>query len=414
MNERRIVPKTPIPATNAKIIEAPHPQLEVDIGFAARLVGLDSTHLETILDEHIGEVPENITGEHLARVYSVTRPEGSLLCDRHFTSEEGANALEQFVDDLREPGQDDLFTDAVYHGDALEHLIEFPECEIQTVVTSPPYWGVRAYPEECAVEWMDGTEVPFGCEDTPEQYIRHTVEFFERMRPTLAEDATVFWNVGITYNTRTQLRGSSSERLEAMAGDDEQDWEDFEAKRLSSGHEYLKDKDLALVPERIAAALQRADWWVRSLIVWEKPNVMPEPVRDRPTTSHEYIIVAHPSTESKFDEERWKKASGVGGRQLDESENLPTVWEMTPAQGEYSHAAPFPVELPARCILCGSEEGDLVYDPFLGSGTTAVAAEELDREWVGSEVVQDYVRTIDGRVGDGADQRGQLTLKTEF
>lgn len=288
---------------------------------------------------------------------------------------------------------------------------------------------MRVYSKEFNIDWSDGTTSAFGGESTPEQYIRNTLELFLRMRPILNDTGTIWWNVGDVYNTRTEIRETSLERMTAVATNEERTWADLDAKRHSAGHEYLKDKDLTLIPYQIAKGLERCGFYVRSVIAWRKQNVIPETVTDRPTVGHELILLVSKSKSYKFNETRWRefRDESLGARSSLENENLRTVWdfeqedgeisknhdgeiaemsdtrpiwEMAPAKGEYQHAAPFPLELPGRCITLAtdSDSSDVVYDPFLGSGTTSVAAAKLNRPWVGSEISPEYKELIQSRL----------------
>lgn len=178
----------------------------------------------------------------------------------------------------------------------------------------------------------------------------------------------------------------------------------------------LKPKDLCLVPFRLAIALQNAGWYVRSDIVWAKPNPMPESVLDRPTRSHEYIFLLTKSQKYYYDinstrephvtesrlrrkaEENWGSSaqlSSMGGGERDwnhpKGRNCRSVWNISSTPFPESHYAVFPVELARRCILAGCPEGGIVLDPFLGSGTTALVAQELRRNCLEIELNSRYL-----------------------
>lgn len=442
--QREIKPKSDIPASRDEIL-SDVADVHLDSEIAGNLIGMRRSHLKKIIREGLGEtVSSTISLRQLADVYARSRPAPSVLCDNHFTTEEGQEGLLDLIDYLEGPessrwSQDKLDLNKVYLGSAIEHIEKLPLESIQTVVTSPPYWGMRVYSEEFNVSWSDGTRVAFGGESTPEEYIRHTLEFFLRMRPILSDTGTIWWNVGDVYNTRTEIRETSLERMTAMKTNEERCWADLSAKRHSAGHEYLKDKDLTLIPYQIGKGLERCGFYVRSVVVWRKQNVVPETVTDRPTVGHEVILLVSKSKRYKFDEQRWRdfRNKRLGARTKLENENLRTVWDfesgedetevecdngeitqsadsrpiwnMPPAKGEYQHAAPFPIELPGRCVTLSTRPGasDVVYDPFMGSGTTAVAATRLERPWVGSEISEEYKEIIENRldsqVGEGWD-----------
>jgi site-specific DNA-methyltransferase (adenine-specific) len=157
----------------------------------------------------------------------------------------------------------------------------------------------------------------------------------------------------------------------------------------------LKDKDLTLIPFQIALGAQRLGWWVRSMIVWSKANTLPEPVKDRPTTSHEYILMLTQTRFYKYKPEAATEES-LSDWALDddltyERRNLRTVWSFSTSSGHGNHVAAFPVELPLRCIAASTDPDDLVFDPFAGSGTTLVAAKQLGRRYFGCDISPTYV-----------------------
>ncbi|WP_254273286.1 DNA-methyltransferase [Haloarcula marina] len=439
--QREIKPHSPIPASREEII-SDLPDRSVDSEIAANLVGMRRAHLKKVIREGLDETAAStISLQQLAEVYARMRPQPAVLCDSHFTTDDGLAGLTDLIDYLENPNgnrwdENKFGPNKVHQGSAVDHIEMFPEESVQTVITSPPYWGMRVYSEAFNVSWSDGTDIAFGGESTPEEYIRHTLEFLLRMRPILKETGTIWWNVGDVYNTRTEIRETSLERMTAMATNEERTWADLNAKRHSAGHEYLKDKDLTLIPYQIGKGLQRCGFYVRSVIVWRKQNVVPETVGDRPTVGHEVILLISKSKRYKFNESRWRdfRDKRLGARSQFENENLRTVWdfesqeseetsevnngeitdepdtrpiwEMPPAKGEYQHAAPFPVELPGRCIMLSTEakSSDLVYDPFLGSGTTAVAATKTNRPWVGSEISEEYKKIIENRLDSQTDE----------
>lgn len=416
-SDRVIKPQSSLPASREEILDG-LPELSFNTSLAADLVGLRRTQFTDFVRDSLGEkIADRATLSQTAKAYAAFRPDDSFLTDSHFTSESALERLQELIEhvervtstDRTDP--DDFQRNKVYQGSAFDHTETFPADIVQTVVTSPPYWGTRVYPESFGVEWTDGSTTPFGGEETPEQYISHTLEFFLRLRPILKDSATIWWNLGDVYNTRTQIRSDSLERMNAVRDGDEEKWTEKTAKRHSAGHEYLKDKDLTLIPYRLATALERTGFWVRSVIIWRKRNVVPETVADRPTTGHEVILLVSDSKQYKFDEQRWRNSTRVGQRSRSETENLRTVWEFKTAAGKEGHAAPFPLALPGRCITLGTDEGDLVYDPFMGSGTTAVAAKQLNRDYVGSEISDEYIDIIEERVQDVSKRNGgQRTL----
>jgi len=396
---REIKPRSEIPASSEEITESV-PDRSIDTSLASDLVGMRSAHFKKVVREGFDETVSSTTSlGTVAKVFARMRPSLSILSQRHFTTQEGQNGLIKLIEFVENRMEEDdspeeLETNQILHGSAYDHFHELPTESIQTIITSPPYWGMRVYSEEFDIEWSDGTKSAFGGESTPEDYIRHTIETFWKLRPLLTDTGTIWWNVGDVYNTRTQIRSDSLERMKAVKNGEEISWAERNAKRHSAGHEYLKDKHLTLIRYQIAKGLQRSGFWVRSVIIWQKENVVPETVGDRPTVGHETILLVSKSKRYQFNERAWRDSTSVGKRSPEEPENLRTVWKFNTAPGKDAHGAPFPVDLPARCITLTTDSGDIVYDPFLGSGTTAVAASKLNRPWIGSEIADKYIDII--------------------
>lgn len=338
----------------------------------------------------------------LQRVAALVHPAPSLLVPWHFTGE-GVKALEALCASPAPPARD-VIEDGIHLLDVHTLLTRLRHESVQSVVTSPPYWGQRIYKDTVPSDWSDGTRCHYGAEATPEDYVRHTLEIFHLMKPVLREGATIWWNVGDTYSTRTQIRTNGVERLQAMREGDSKGWTEQAARRHSAGHEYLKDKDLCLIPQQVAIGAQRLGYWARSWITWEKENTLPETVKDRPTVSHEQIILFSKSKIYDFYLDAWKstpsvrKLTGAG----EGPANLRSVWRFRTTSGRDGHGAQFPIELPARTILLSSMENELVMDPFLGAGTSAIAAKKLGRRFVGCDVVDEYLEVARGRLKSDA------------
>lgn len=277
---------------------------------------------------------------------------------------------------------------------------------VQTIVTSPPYWGLRDY----------GVAGQLGQEPTLREFLDNMVDVFSLARDLLSDDGTLWLNMGDSY----------------------------------------ADKELCGQPWRLAFALQDAGWYLRQDIIWSKPNPMPESVRDRCTKSHEYLFLLSKSERYFWDREamqeqaapssidRWaqnvedhtgsdrvpgktngnmkavggprskrdsfkrddsKRAEIIPGQTVgthradrDESEwdlatrNRRSVWTVPTVPYSGAHFATFPPALIEPCILAGSRVGDIVFDPFLGSGTTAQVAQALGRHWIGCELNPEYVK----------------------
>ena len=361
---------------------------------AVEVLGVQPSFLRRCLSElEIDESMACMSTRSLYTIAKLVRPNPSLIVPWHFTKE-GHKYLVSLTQDKEEPSAQ-IINEGTVCGSVFDVMNRVPSNIIQTVITSPPYWGARIYKELTPVEWSDGERCHFGGEASPESYVRHTLEILFKLKPIISNQGTVWWNIGDVYNTRTQIRGNAAERLMAMKNGDNVTWSSQAARRHSAGHEYLKDKDLCLIPQQIAIGAERLGYWVRSWITWDKENTMPETVKDRPTTSHEQILLLSKSKRYDFYLNAWKKAPMLNGRdkQTDtqQTSNLRTVWRFSTSSGGKGHGAQFPLELPIRAMLLSSKEGDIVMDPFLGAGTTGMAAHLLSRRFIGCDVVKSYV-----------------------
>jgi len=290
----------------------------------------------------------------------------------------------------------------IFNGNALELIPALEPQSVQCVVTSSPYWGMRLYDNLRHIKWADGEQCPYGFEQTPEGFIRHTIEFLYALKPAIALDGSIWWNLMDTYNTRTPIRGNARERLEAMNGKPDYllGWTEHAACRHSAGHMYLDDGEQASIPSRVAERASRIGYKLKSVITWRKDWSMPEPVKSRVTRQSEYILqlaVQRPV----FKKAAWQQLSqrlGGPNPQYESPDKITDVWCLPTSPGKNGHGAEFPLALPGRCIALSSNPGDLVLDPFIGSGSTAVAAVELGRRCVGFDVSEEYVRIARKRV----------------
>jgi site-specific DNA-methyltransferase (cytosine-N4-specific) len=266
-------------------------------------------------------------------------------------------------------------TNKIICGDALEALKMFPENYFQCCITSPPYWGLRDY----------GICNQIGAELTVDEYIENLVGVFREVRRTLAKDGTLWLNIGDSYTSGNRT------------------WRDTDKKNPARGMRYrpptpegLKPKDLIGVPWRIAFALQSDGWYLRSDIIWYKPNCQPESVKDRPTRAHEYLFLLSKSEKYYYDYKSIREVSTSenGFR------NSRTVWTIKTEPNKHGHFAMFPEALVEPCIKAGSKEEDVILDPFFGSGTVGVAALRLNRKYVGIEINPDYVTIAQKRVSE--------------
>lgn len=294
----------------------------------------------------------------------------------------------------------------VIEGDCREVLRGLADGSVQTCVTSPPYFGLRDY----------GVDGQIGAESTLDAYVAELVGVFREVRRVLADDGTVWLNLGDTYASACPC----NRRNVVGMGSLDNGKRENRPPRLPNG---LKEKDLIGVPWRVAFALQADGWYLRSDIVWHKPNPMPESVRDRPTKAHEYVFLLTKSPRYYYDAEAIKEAAvtgswdampPIGGKKhtegndnhtysgnqpaLDGKRNKRTVWTITPKPFKGAHFAVMPPALVEPCILAGSRPGDLVLDPFNGAGTVGVVALTHGRRYVGIELNPEYAAMARERI----------------
>jgi site-specific DNA-methyltransferase (cytosine-N4-specific) len=253
-------------------------------------------------------------------------------------------------------------------GDAHSVLRSLPEHAFQTCVTSPPYWSLRDY------------SIPgqIGLEERVDDYISALVRVFAEVWRVLRDDGTLWLNIGDSYTSggRTWRAPDRKNPIRAM-------------NVRPPTPDGLKPKDLIGIPWRLAFALQAAGWYLRADIVWNKPNCQPESVKDRPTRSHEYVFLLSKSERYMYNH---RAVRGPNNR------NLRTVWDINTQAYREAHFATFPPALVEPCLSAGSGRGDIVLDPFLGSGTTGVVALALERRFVGIELNPEYVRIAEQRL----------------
>jgi DNA modification methylase len=293
-------------------------------------------------------------------------------------------------------------TDAhiLIQGCAKDLIPRIPTGSVRCVVTSTPYWGTRLYEEPSPVKWADGESCVFGNEQTPEGFIRHTAELLYLLKDSITSNGSVWWNLMDTYNTRTQIRQNAAETLRAMQGKDERGWLDYDCRRYSAGHSYLKDGEQCGIPAKVAARASRLGYYVKSMISWKKEQSMPETVSTRVTRQVEYVIHLSKERSPLFHKEEYTRLpAALGGRnEAFESGKVTDVWVFSSSPGRDGHGAQFPMALPARCIALSTDEGDYVLDPFVGSGTTLVAAALLQRKAIGFDLSASYLATAKDRL----------------
>lgn len=286
-------------------------------------------------------------------------------------------------------------------GSAHEALDLIADSTVQCVVTSTPYWGLRIYEDSTEVTWADGEQCVFGHEQTPEGFIRHSVQILYQLRRVLTTDGSIWWNIMDSYNTRTQIRGNAAEALRAMQGKDPRGWRDYAARRYSAGHSYLKDGELSMIPVQIAQRASRIGYFVKSLITWAKTSSMPEPQNSRVSRGSEFVIHLTKTRTPKFNKEAYRTVRpAVGGRNIGfEADRLSDVWVLPTSSGKNGHGAQFPTALPGRCIALSTDVNDLVLDPFVGSGNSGIAARSLSRRFIGIDVSPQYIGLAEEAIG---------------
>ncbi|MCI8763244.1 MAG: site-specific DNA-methyltransferase [Lachnospiraceae bacterium] len=289
--------------------------------------------------------------------------------------------------------------DRLYKGDAISLIDRLKDQSIQCVVTSTPYWAMRIYDEFFIREWADGETCAFGLEQTPEGFIRHSVETLYHLQRKLTPAGSLWWNIMDSYNTRTQIRNNASEALYAMQGHDKKTWKDHKYKRYSAGHSYLQDGEQCLIPQRIAERASRIGFYVKSMISWCKTASMPEPQQSRVSRNVEYILHLTVQRTPLFHKQAYLSLpADLGGKQDFESEKLSDFWHLPTSAGGNGHGAQFPLQLPGRCIALSTNEEDTVLDPFMGSGTTAMASVILNRHYIGFDISDKYIQLAARRI----------------
>jgi DNA modification methylase len=314
----------------------------------------------------------------------------------------------------------------VIHGDCLNVLPSLDAGSVQCCVTSPPYYGLRSYGIG-----IEGGEV--GTEATPDAYVAALVGVFRALWPVLRDDGTLWLNLGDSYARTGGTDRSVS--VSAKAGNTRNSMAAI-ADRTSSAPAGLADKQLLMIPARVALALQADGWYLRSSIIWHKPNPMPESCRDRPTSSYEHVFLLTKRASYYYDTgavrepisnstiKRWGdsptkvRPDGLstdtfvpGGNTCGvhpDGRNARNVWTIATQPNSLAHFAMMPAELAERCIKAGSRAGDTVLDPFAGAGTTALVSDRLQRHAIGIELNPANAVLARGRVLDDAGLFGDV------
>jgi DNA modification methylase len=259
-------------------------------------------------------------------------------------------------------------------GNALTVLKGFANNTFRCCVTSPPYWGLRDY----------GISNQVGAESDLLDYIGNLRKIFCEIRRVLTDDGTFWLNIGDSYTSGNRGWRATDKKNPAR-----------EMGYRPPTPEGLKPKDLIGVPWRLAFALQEDGWYLRSDIIWYKPNCQPESVKDRPTRSHEYFFMFSKSEKYFYDYEAAKEPSNSNGK----LRNRRTVWSINTEAFPGAHFATFPPALIEPVIKTSSQKGDRVLDPFFGSGTVGRVCLNLERKFTGIELKEEYALLAKRRLG---------------
>ena len=300
--------------------------------------------------------------------------------------------------------------DTILFGDCRRTLCAFLPKSARMCVTSPPYYGLRDY---------GGEQYQLGQEQTPEKFIENLVNVFKEVKNVLTDDGTLWVNLGDSYYNYRPGKGQTYPKQSVSKTN--QDLPESSAKR-GTKLEGLKEKDLIGIPWMFAFAMRADGWYLRQDIIWHKPNPMPESVRDRCTKAHEYIFLFSKNKKYFYDNEAikepakdWGTRDRTNGKYHNEGTGLQphsgltksyekrnkrSVWSVTKKPYKGAHFATYPAELIEPCILAGSEQGDIVLDPFMGSGTTAAVAKSLGRNYIGCELHEEYGELIQKRIDE--------------
>ena len=264
----------------------------------------------------------------------------------------------------------ELLPDTILCGDSLKILKGLPDSSVHCCVTSPPYYGLRDY-------GMDGQ---IGQENTPEQYISRLAEVFCQVRRILRADGTLWLNIADSYAGSGKGRDADgSHRQGGKQGTNRGTIAGVLHKaQLPSG---CKPKDLMGIPWMLAFALRQGGWYWRSDIIWMKNNPMPESVKDRPTRCYEHVFFFFFSRRYFYDADSVAEPTAASTPR-----NRRDVWQINKVPYKGAHFAAFPTKLAETCIVAGCPPAGIVLDPFFGSGTTGLAAQQLGRHYIGIEL----------------------------
>ena len=316
--------------------------------------------------------------------------------------------------------------------DAIDLLRRLPDSCVDCVVTSPPYYGLRSY----LPAGHPDKETEIGLEDTPQAYVDRLVRLFREARRVLKDSGTLWLNLGDSYSSdvggKCDLsRGQLNKHRQSKGYE-------YHIQSNRNGQSGLPAKNLIGIPWRAALALQADGWYLRSDIIWSKPNPMPESVKDRPTKAHEYVFLLSKNERYFYDADAIKeqitesskqralygwngttddnsngartgsafKRAAQTGENLttipaDGMRNKRTVWEIPPEPSPYPHFAMWPQKLAEPMILAGCPVGGVVLDPFGGSGTTGLVARRLGRDYILCDLSPEYCDLARQRLAQG-------------
>lgn len=307
----------------------------------------------------------------------------------------------------------------IINADVLDGLRGLEDESVHCVVTSPPYWGLRDY----------GVDGQIGLEGTPQDYAAALASVFLEVRRVLRADGTLWLNLGDCYMGGGRGGGAENCKQRTNVGS-----LDAAVNARAPG---FKPKDLVGIPWRVAFALQANGWYLRSDIIWHKPNPMPESVTDRPTKAHEYIFLCSKSQRYQYNHQdvleplagplhapgnkhkvpgRKRNDLGYGDRMgaiwgNPNGRNMRSVWTMATTPYTAAHFATFPEALAERCIKAGCPEGGTVLDPFGGAGTTGLVAAKLGRDAVIIELSPEYAQMAEDRIAGALPLMANVTME---
>lgn len=312
--------------------------------------------------------------------------------------------------------------DRIICEDALAVLRELPSASVNMCVTSPPYYGLRDY----------GVDGQIGVEDTPFEYVRRLTEIFREVKRVLRDDGTLWLNIADSYAGSGKGIWNKSEAEKTDCKNNYLPDDNTAIKPMPTVWDGIKAKDMIGIPWMLAFALRADGWYLRSDIIWSKPNCLPENVKDRPTKSYEHIFLLSKSSRYYYDREaimeplaqttveRYKSGVSETTKYAEDADRQALFRPRTDSSGmnnEYrnkrdvwavatntyrmeKHFAMFPERLIEPCILAGCPAGGIVLDPFFGSGTTGAASKRLGRHFIGIDLNPEYCASAQHRIGE--------------